>query len=334
LPSVETKQRALAVCAVVVAANVAGWICAWVAFGAKVDLLGVCAVVYVLGLRHGLDADHITAIDNVTRKMVQDDKRPVSVGLFFALGHSAMVIGVTLIVALAAGSLRFIENLQSAGGTLSTLVSGVFLLVLAVANFRTFLCLRERSRRAAGRDAIHAAPRGVFSRLFGPVLGLVTRSWHMLPLGLLFGLGFDTATEVAMFGVAAVQASKGVGLLSVLIFPALFTVAMSLVDTIDGVLMMHAYRWASASPDRRHSYNRAITLIAALAAAAIGAVQMIHLLGQAVALDAWLVASVRFVQVNTNPIGVGLTCLLLSAWLVAVLGRKGAGTGSHITDRS
>ncbi|HEY4253879.1 MAG TPA: hypothetical protein VGM87_21910 [Roseomonas sp.] len=234
------RTRALVLCGALVAANLAAWAWALIAFAGNLELLGICAVVYGLGLRHAIDADHITAIDNVTRKMMQEKKRPVSVGFFFAIGHSAVVILVTVVVALAAGSMEMFDRLQGVGQAISTFVSASLLLAIAYMNVEIFLNIRRSAARRGGDGAMTdaddplLAPAGLLTKLFRPILRLVRHSWHMLPLGFLFGLGFDTATEVAMFGVSTAQASKGLGLSSVLVLPILFTAGMSLIDTIDG----------------------------------------------------------------------------------------------------
>jgi nickel/cobalt transporter (NiCoT) family protein len=329
-PATETyRTRALALCGALVAANIGAWIWALVAFGRHIELLGICAIVYGLGLRHAIDADHITAIDNVTRKMMQEEKRPVSVGFFFALGHSAIVILVTVVVALAAGSLGLFERLQGVGRVISTLVSASLLLAIAYMNVEIFLHIRRSRHRhdgAAGAEAGEdplLAPAGLLARIFRPVLRLVRHSWHMLPLGFLFGLGFDTATEVAMFGVSTAQASKGLGLSSVLVFPILFTAGMSLIDTIDGVAMMQAYRWALITPDRRRVYNIAITLTSAVTAAIIGTVELVDLAGDTVPTGGWVRALCHLVDANVNLIGFGLLFVFGAAWSLSFLGAKG-----------
>jgi len=319
-------------CGALVVANIGAWIWALAAFRHHLDLLGICAIVYGLGLRHAIDADHITAIDNVTRKMMQEEKQPVSVGFFFALGHSAIVILVTVVVAMAASSLGLFERLQGVGRIISTLVSASLLLAIAYMNIEIFRAIRRRSHShrhghrhaslADGDDPL-LAPTGPLSRIFRPVLRLVRHSWHMLPLGFLFGLGFDTATEVAMFGVSTAQASKGLGLSSVLVFPILFTAGMSLIDTIDGVAMMHAYRWALITPDRRRLYNTVITLTSAVTAGIIGLVELVDLIGDTVQATGWLRDACEFVEAHVNAIGFGLLGIFAVAWLSSFLSSRG-----------
>lgn len=317
-------RHALALCSALIAANIAAWIWAVLAFGGKLELLGICALVYGLGLRHAIDADHITAIDNVTRKMMQEDKRPVSVGFFFALGHSAVVILVTIVVALAAGSTQFFDRLQGTGRTVSTIVSATLLLAIAAMNVEILRSLKRDAGATPGDADPVMGPAGFLSRIFAPILRLVGRSWHMLPLGFLFGLGFDTATEVAMFGVSTAQAAKGLGIGSILLFPILFTAGMSLVDTIDGVAMMQAYRWAFITPERRRRYNMAITLVSATSAGAIGVVQIVDLLGDTLVPASWFRSGCHFIEAHVNMIGAGLLCFFAGAWLLSYAAAKGA----------
>lgn len=312
------RSRAWVLCSSLVAVNVCAWICALIVFRSNWEALGVCAVVYGLGLRHAVDADHITAIDNVTRKLMAEGKQSVAAGLFFALGHSTIVIIVTLIVALAAGSLANFEAFRGAGGVISTLVSGTFLVAIAIMNLNILLMVSRRTKSGHGHD--HAPPT-LLTRMVQPILRLVRHSWHMFPVGFLFGLGFDTATEVAMFGVSAAQASKGFGLASVLIFPILFTAGMSLIDTLDGVAMMHAYRWAFVKPERKRVYNLTITLISALAAACIGVIELVGLLPDALPRDGWAIAAIHGVMDNINAIGLAMLGMFLGAWLLSYAAR-------------
>jgi nickel/cobalt transporter (NiCoT) family protein len=238
---------------------VSAWLWALIAFHDYPVLIGTAFLAYTFGLRHAVDADHIAAIDNVTRKLMQEGKRPVSVGFFFALGHSTIVVLASAVIALATVSLqdRF-ESFREIGGLLGTLISVLFLFLVAAANigvlcsvYRTFQNVR---RGAAYReeDLDHLlGQRGLLGRVFRPMFRLVSRSWHMYPLGLLFGLGFDTATEVAVLGIAAVEASRGLPIWSIMVFPALFTAGMSLIDSTDGVLMLGAYGWAFNKPIRK-----------------------------------------------------------------------------------
>jgi high-affinity nickel-transport protein len=212
-------------------------------------LLGTALLAYGFGLRHAVDADHIAAIDNVTRKLMQEGKRPVSVGFFFALGHSLVVVLVAAAVAATTTALAgSFKNWEGIGSVVGTLVSTFFLFTIAAMNlvipvgvWRRFRHVRRGGAFAAGDFDLLLNDRGFLARLFRPLFRLITQSWHMFALGFLFGLGFDTATEVALLGISATQAAQGLSIWSIMVFPALFTAGMSLVDTTDGMLMLGAY---------------------------------------------------------------------------------------------
>jgi high-affinity nickel-transport protein len=268
-------------------ANAGVWAWAFAAFHGTPVLLGTALLAYGLGLRHAVDADHIAAIDNVTRKLMQDGKRPVAVGLFFSLGHASIVVAASAAVAVAAG--RFgprLEAWHAIGGVLGTLMSAAFLLAIAAANLLVLLALRRTRRRLRAGEIVAddslnqaLAGRGPLSRLLRPVFAMIGRSWHMYPLGVLFGLGFDTATEVALLGMSAAEARDRLPVLAVMVFPALFTAGMALVDTADGVLMLGAYGWAFAEPRRKLGYNIAITLLSVIVALAVGGAELLGLAG-------------------------------------------------------
>ena len=287
----DLRARLLGIYGILGALNLGAWIWALAAFHDRPALLGIALLVYGLGLRHAVDADHIAAIDNVTRKLMGENKRPVSAGFFFALGHSTIVILVTAAVAGATTMLGTFQSFRETGGTISTVVSAVFLFAIAAMNIVVFFSVWRSYRQVrAGQSYvvddldILLNSRGILTRLFRPLFRLVTKSWHMFPLGFLFGLGFDTATEVAMFGLSAAQAADGVPLHAILIFPLLFAAGMSLIDTTDGVLMLRAYDWACVEPTRHLRYNMVITLMSALVAVTIGCVEALSLAAEKLGL--------------------------------------------------
>ena len=309
-----------------VAGNVLAWLWTLVAFHDYPVLIGTAFLAYTFGLRHAVDADHIAAIDNVTRKLMQDGKRPVATGFFFSLGHSTIVVLASAAVALAAAGLqsRF-SAFKLVGGTIGTLVSVIFLFVVAGANF-VILCAVYRTFRAVrrGKDYVEEdldyllARRGLLGRLFRPMFRLVSRSWHMYPLGFLFGLGFDTATEIALLGIAAAEASKGLPLWSIMVFPALFTAAMSLVDTTDGVLMLGAYGWAFRKPIRKLYYNLTITLVSVLVAVVIGGIEALGLLADRLALEGPFWSIVERLNANFGSLGYLIVAIFVLSWLISV----------------
>jgi high-affinity nickel-transport protein len=273
-------------------ANLAAWTWAWAAFHDRPTLLGTALLAWVFGLRHAVDADHIAAIDNVVRKLMQESQRPQMVGLWFSLGHSTIVVLASLAIAATAAAMQGrIEAFKEIGGVVGTLVSASFLLAIAATNlvillgvWRSFRHFRRSGRFDEGALDTLLDGRGLLARLFRPMFRAITRSWHMYPLGFLFGLGFDTATEVGLLGISATQASQGMSPWQAMVFPALFTVGMALVDTADSVLMVGAYGWAFVNPLRKLWYNLTITAASVLVALLIGGVEALGLLGNQLAL--------------------------------------------------
>jgi high-affinity nickel-transport protein len=277
----DVQARIVSMYALLIAANVIAWIVALLTFQALPALIGTALLAYTFGLRHAVDADHISAIDNVTRKLMAEGKRPVAVGFFFSLGHSTIVVALTAAIALAATTLqRTFPALQTVGGLVGTSVSALFLYAIAIVNllvlFEIVRAFRAaRSGRVYDQHSIDEflMQRGIIGRFCRPLVRMIGSSWQMYPLGLLFGLGFDTATEVGLLGIAAIQAGKGLPILAILIFPLLFTVGMSLVDTTDGILMLGAYGWAFIKPIRKLYYNMNITLVSVLVALLVGTIE-------------------------------------------------------------
>jgi high-affinity nickel-transport protein len=317
----ELRRRLIGVCALLAILNIGAWLLGILAFRAMAVPLALMLMVYGLGLRHAVDADHIAAIDNVTRKLMENQQRPVAVGFFFALGHSTVVILVTLAVAHAARMLGRFKTLQDLGGMISVSVSALFLFLIAVMNLFVFFSVYRSFRRLrAGQDpAALPSAGGVLSRVCRPLFGLVTRSWQMFPLGFLFGLGFDTATEVAVFSVSIAHAAQGLSLWVVLLFPLLFAAGMSLVDTADGIVMLGAYEWAFVKPLRKLYYNMTITLLSALIALVVGSIEALGLVSQRLELHGTLWRGVTTLNANFNNLGFIIIALVLVAWLLSYL---------------
>jgi high-affinity nickel-transport protein len=281
------RGKVIGVYVLLIAFNIAAWVWALVAFHDFPVLLGTAALAYSFGLRHAFDADHIAAIDNVTRKLMQEGRRPVAVGLFFSLGHSAIVVGLSVAIAVTATALqdRF-DAFKSFGGVVGTLVSALFLFGIAFANvvvlisvYRAFQTVKNGGRFVEEDLNLALAKRGLLGRLFRRFFRMIERSWQMLPLGVLFGLGFDTATEVGLLGISATQASQGLSIWSILVFPALFTAGMTLIDTTDSVLMLGAYGWAFVKPIRKLYYNLTITAVSVIIAVVVGGLETLNLIG-------------------------------------------------------
>ncbi len=319
-----TRHRIGWMFAMLVAANIAAWGWAFALFQAQPLMLGTAMLAWGLGLRHAVDADHIAAIDNVTRKLMQDGQRPIGVGFWFAVGHSGIVLIAAVAIALTASALAQFEAFKQAGGVIATLISALFLFTIAAMNliilrsvWRTFAHVRGGGRYVEEDLDLLLGNRGLLARLFRPMFRLVTRSWHMAPLGFLFGLGFDTATEVAILGLSASQAADGLSIGTVLVLPVLFATGMALVDSADGVVMLGAYEWAFVKPIRKLYYNITITLISAIVAIAIGGIETLALLASKLGLSGgvWDVASA--LGENFNGLGFAIIALFVACWVLS-----------------
>jgi high-affinity nickel-transport protein len=322
----DLKARLAAIYGLLTVLNIGAWLCALAAFHDRPALLGLSLLIYGLGIRHAVDVDHIAAIDNVTRKLMQDNKRPVSVGFFFAMGHSAIVIFGVAVVASSATTLGTFASFKDVGGTFSTIVSALFLLTIAAMNiviffsvYRSYRCVRGGGPYAEADLNILLNNRGFLSRIFRQLFRLVTKSWHMFPLGILFGLGFDTASEIAMFGISAAQAEMGVSFGAILILAMLFAAGMSLIDTTDGVIMLGAYDWAFVKPMRKLYYNMTITLISVVVALLIGGIEALGLIGNDLGLEGAFWDTIVAVNDNFYNLGSITIGVFLIAWVVAYL---------------
>ena len=305
--------------------NVAVWVWALVAFHNSPVLLGTASLAYSFGLRHAFDADHIAAIDNVTRKLMQEGKRPVTAGFFFSLGHSTVVFALTVLIVLTAATLadRFLA-FKDFGGVIGISLSSLFLFVIAVANilvlFQVYKAFQsvKAGARLAGQDLDRIlARRGFLGCILRSLFRLIERSWHMYPLGLLFGLGFDTATEVGLLGMSASQASQGLSIWSTLIFPALFTAGMSLMDTTDGVVMLGAYGHAFMKPIRKLYYNLITTFLSVLVALVIGGIEALALIGGQLELEGPLWDAIGTASDNVGTLGYVIVVFFIVSWLIS-----------------
>ena len=312
--------------AVLLVANMSAWMWALVAFRDYPVLLGTALLAYSFGVRHAVDADHIAAIDNVTRKLMQAGQRPIGVGFYFSLGHSTVVVLASLALALAAAALQARYSfLREVGGVLGTAVSALFLFAVALANLG-ILAAVYRTFRGVKRGAPYVeadldrllADRGAWGRLFRPLIRLIGASWQMYPLGFLFGLGFDTATEIGLLGISATEASKGLSIWSILVFPALFTAGMSLVDTSDGILMLGAYGWAFMKPLRKLYYNLTITFVSVLVALVVGSIEALGLIAERLQLEGWFWSGVGALNGEFGSLGLLIIAIFAASWLVSL----------------
>ena len=306
--------------------NAGAWLWAAIAFRHYPLLLGTALLAYSFGLRHAVDADHIAAIDNVTRKLMQEGKRPVAVGLMFSLGHSTIVvIGSVLIAAAALALQHHMDAARSIGGLIGTLVSSLFLFAIAIVNivvlasiYRAFVRVRAGAPYVDEDFDLLLANRGFLARLFRPMFAIIRRSWHMYPLGVLFGLGFDTATEIGLLGISAAEASRGLPLGSILVFPILFAAGMSLIDTTDNILMLGAYGWAFIKPVRKLYYNLTITFVSVLVALIVGGIEALSLVASQLHLTGSFFAAILRLNSSFGTLGYLIVGLFALSWIVSI----------------
>jgi high-affinity nickel-transport protein len=261
------------------------------AIGTQAYGLGLGVTAYTLGMRHAFDADHIAAIDNTTRKLMADGKRPVSVGFWFAIGHSTMVVAMAVLTAGGAALAGSLLRAHVAVGVVGTTISGAFLYLIAALNlvalagiYRVFKAMRQGEFDEHELEK-HLDSRGFMNRLLGRLTRSISRPEQMYPVGLLFGLSFDTATEVALMVMAGTGAASGLPWYAVLCLPLLFACGMSLFDTLDGTFMNFAYQWAFANPVRKVYYNLTITGLSIAVAFVIGTIELVGVLHDSVGLS-------------------------------------------------
>ncbi|MGA2386694.1 MAG: HoxN/HupN/NixA family nickel/cobalt transporter [Candidatus Bathyarchaeia archaeon] len=285
-------------------------------------LAGLGMVSYVLGLRHAVDADHIAAIDNTTRKLLQQGKRPVTVGMWFSLGHSTVVIALTAALVLATRAVvNAVPVFESGGAVIGTSISGLFLFIIGLVNvlivldvYRTFKGLKEgRLNQAQLDDALNN--NSFMSKTFGKLFKIVNEPWQIYPVGVLFGLGFDTATQIALIAIS-IGVSGSVPFWYVLIMPLLFTAGMVTIDSSDGISMRCAYGWAFLKPIRKIYYNLTITIISVLVAFAVGGIELLQVVASEVGLTSgfwgWLG------NLDFETMGYAIVAIFLVSWLVAM----------------
>ncbi len=306
--------------------------------GSGVYTVGIGLTAYTLGMRHAFDADHISAIDNTTRKLMNDGERPLSVGFWFSLGHSSIVFALALLISVGVRALdgpvkHQHSALHQATNWIGTGVSGLFLYLIAALNvvilFGIVKVFREMKRGTFDEAALEEQlqKRGFMNRFFGRITQSITKPQQMYPIGLLFGLGFDTATEVALLVVAGSAGAAGLPWYSILCLPILFAAGMSLLDTIDGSFMNFAYGWAFSQPVRKVFYNLTITGLSVAVAFVIGTIEIVGLLASEVNLPgsfwAW------FEGIDINLLGFVIVGMFVATWVIALSVWK----FGHIEDR-
>ncbi len=320
-----TRTRITLLFSLLIAANALFWLLTWRASHVYPLLLANGLLAYGFGLRHAVDADHISAIDNTTRKLMQEGKKPLGVGFFFSLGHSTVVVLLCAAVALSTAYVtQHLPQWGRVGGTVGTIISGCFLYLIGIINLIVMIDLFQAFKRIANGENYddldvdkYLANRGLIGRFFRPLFRLVSRSWHMYLIGFLFGLGFDTATEVGLLAIAAHPGQVGMSFWTIMLLPALFTASMCLVDTADGILMLGAYGWAFIKPVRKLYYNLCITLLSVLVAFVVGTYELLQVTQDRFHLHGlfWdLVA-----RLNFNNLGFVIVGTFVAGWLVSML---------------
>jgi high-affinity nickel-transport protein len=309
--------------------HVAGWGLLFAAAAGQPTILALGGLAYTFGLRHAFDADHIAAIDNTTRKLLQDGRKPVGVGFFFSLGHSTVVF----IIAAALGlTVKWIVDgvagnggqLKTVGGMLGTVVSGGFLVLIGVLNLVVLLDIVRVYRRlkAGGYDhnslELDLTAGGVMSRIFGRLFRVIRHSWQMYPIGFLFGLGFDTASEVAILAISAGAAAKGLPFVAVIALPLIFAAGMSLMDTADGAFMAKAYSWAFTSPIRKVFYNLTMTSLSVFVALFIGGMELMQALIRGFGLKGGAFSAIASFDL-VGRAGYFIVAAFVLAWVAALL---------------
>ena len=324
----DTTRRAIYLLVGLVVANLLAWAWAFIEFGSNPVLMGTALLAYGFGLRHAVDADHIAAIDNVTRKLMQQGKRPIAVGTWFSLGHSTIVVLASFTIAATAMAFKDdMEWFHETGGLIGTLVSSVFLLLFGVLNLVILLSVYKKFKQlkaghtlpAEELDLLVANKGGLMARIFGRLFNLVNKSWHMYPVGFLFGLGFDTATEVGLLGISATSASQGINLWSIMVFPVLFAAGMALIDSLDNFVMIGAYGWAFSKPVRKLYYNITITAASVFVALFIGGVEALGLIADKLELSGGVWAPIAALNDNFGEIGYWIIALFVLCWLISGL---------------
>ena len=321
---------------VIVGFNVVGWAVLFLvvapqnlSLGASGVLgVGIGVTAFMLGMRHAFDADHIAAIDNTTRKLMEDGQRPVSVGFWFALGHSSVVFGLCALLSVGVRALAGqVEDdgstLQTTFGLIGTLVSGVFLLLIGIINLfvlrKIVGVFRQMKAGKYSEQELeeHLTSRGFFNRYLSRITKLVRKPWQMYPVGVLFGLGFDTATEISLLVLAGGAAAFALPWYAIMCLPLLFTAGMLLLDTIDGCFMNFAYGWAFSQPVRKVYYNITITALSVFVALVIGSIEIIGLIAEKLGIQDGVIGWVG--SINLDMVGFLIVGIFVVTWVVALL---------------
>ncbi|MFT8717970.1 HoxN/HupN/NixA family nickel/cobalt transporter [Acetobacter sp.] len=291
----------------------------WIATLATPRLLTAAFLAWTFGLRHALDADHIAAIDSVTRKLMAQEKKLLGVGLFFSLGHSSVVCFATLALLLLP-SHNWMESWHEMGGLIGSVVSILFLVIMTVSNgAAAYRQWRAQLSGTLSEKQVAQGPSGLLTRMVAPVTKRIQHDWQMFPLGFLFGLGFDTATEIGLLGLTTAQASQGLSMLSIMLLPALFTAGMAFMDSLDTVLMVRAWTWSGGSTLRRAHYGLAITTVSALASGLVALIEAGQFAADAAAMPHPLQTLLSVVMDHFEILGMMIALVFLGLWAIVAI---------------
>jgi nickel/cobalt transporter (NiCoT) family protein len=318
------KGLIITIYAIIISVTIVSFIAAFYVGIAYAALGGLGLVCYVLGLRHGADADHISAIDNTTRKLLQEDKRPLTVGTWFSLGHSTIVVCMIILLIFATKAITAaIPGIQAGGNIIGTLVSGFFLFAIGIINviivseiYHVFKGLRDGTIKQSELDT-ELNKKGWITSKFQYLFKLVARPYQMYPVGVLFGLGFDTSTEVMLIGLSVgLGMTSAIPIWTILVLPLMFTCGMVFTDTTDGVMMRLAYGWAFQNPIRKIYYNLTITIMSVMVAFVVGGIEIMQIVSQE--LD-WTAGFWIWLQnLDFETLGFGIIALFIGSWIVAM----------------
>jgi high-affinity nickel-transport protein len=321
----DLRRKVVAMYGFLIVFHLFAWAWAFAAFHDYPVLLGTALMAYGFGLRHAVDADHIAAIDNVTRKLMQEGKRPVGIGMLFSLGHSTIVWVMTIAVVATELALKSrFEAFKAFGSVAGTIVSCLFLLAIALMNAVSLLGIVRAFRRVRSGQTYHEeefdiliGKGGLLARVLRPMFRSISKSWHMYPLGLLFGLGFDTATEIGLMGISAASAAQDMSIWTIMVFPMLFTAGMTLIDTTDSILMLGAYGWAFVKPIRKIYYNMTILTLSITVALVVGSIEGLGLVGAKLALTGRFWNAIGSLNSNFGTIGYVIIGLFVASWVLS-----------------
>ena len=311
---IENRNSIKGMAVLIVLLNLAVWALTWLVFGGDATLMGLAVIAYSFGLRHALDADHIAAIDNATRRLMLDNQSVRGVGIYFSFGHSTVVILLSFGIALSASLVQsYLDSFLSIGKIIGTGISILFLVTVGFANLVLVLRMWQDHRRGGETGASLPQRNPWFSGVFR----LVRRSWHLYPLGFLFGLGFETATEIGLLGIAASSASNSWPVWEIMLFPLLFSAAMVLVDALDGFLMIGVYGWGGRRQLTKLYYNIGVTLVSVGVAMVIVVIQVMGLIDEHFTTAPWYHSMVTIIKDNFSLLGIMIMALFALGWMVA-----------------